>query len=87
MLSGICRAPEERFDLLTTKFEFKKVIYCNECDVEFTLSFGMNHEAYKPKDCVFCSYTITEDDEDEVMNCTMKILKRMNISESAISES
>ena len=43
----------------------KKVIYCNECDVEFTVSFGMNHEAYKPKYCVFCSYTITEDDEDE----------------------
>lgn len=44
----------------------KKVLYCDDCDVEFKVQFGMSQRHYHAKHCVFCGEEINIDDEDEV---------------------
>ena len=38
-------------------------MYCNECDVEFTVRYGMSDNHYIPKYCVFCGVEINSDEE------------------------
>ena len=38
-------------------------MYCNECDVEFTVRYGMSDNHYIPKYCVFCGVEINNDEE------------------------
>ena len=44
----------------------KKVLYCNDCDVEFKVQFGMSEKYYHARHCVFFGGEINIDDEDEV---------------------
>jgi|TARA_R100001510_G_scaffold35304_1_gene31812 hypothetical protein len=44
----------------------KKVLYCDECDVEFKIQFGMSSTHYHANHCVFCGGSINIEDEDEV---------------------
>ena len=44
----------------------KKVLYCDDCDVEFKVQFGMSDNHYHARHCVFCGGEINIDDEDEV---------------------
>ena len=44
----------------------KKVLYCDGCDVEFKIQFGMSSTHYHANHCVFCGGEINIDDEDEV---------------------
>ena len=44
----------------------KKVLYCDDCDVEFKVQFGMSENHYHARHCVFCGGEINIDDEDEV---------------------
>ena len=41
----------------------KKILYCNECDVEFTVRYGMSDSHYVAKHCVFCGGEINSDEE------------------------
>ena len=41
----------------------KKILYCNECDVEFTVRYGMSDSHYVAKHCVFCGGEINGDEE------------------------
>jgi len=41
----------------------KKILYCNECDVEFTVRYGMSDSHYVAKHCVFCGEEINSDEE------------------------
>ena len=43
----------------------KKVLYCDDCDVEFKVQFGMSENHYHARHCVFCGGEINIDDEDE----------------------
>ena len=44
----------------------EKVLYCDDCDVEFKVQFGMSENHYHARHCVFCGSEINIDDEDEV---------------------
>ena len=44
----------------------KKLLYCDECDLEFRVHFGMSDSYYHAKHCVFCGNEINRDEEDEL---------------------
>ena len=44
----------------------KKLLYCDECDLEFKVQFGMSDSHYHAMHCVFCGNEINTDDEDEL---------------------
>ena len=41
----------------------KKILYCNECDVEFTVRYGMSDSHYIANHCVFCCEEINSDED------------------------
>ena len=41
----------------------KKILYCNECDVEFTVRYGMSDSHYVAKHCGFCGGEINNDED------------------------
>ena len=41
----------------------KKVLYCPDCDVEFTVRFGMSDSHYTARHCVFCGGEINNDED------------------------
>ena len=41
----------------------KKVLYCPDCDVEFTVRYGMSDSHYVARHCVFCGEEINNDDD------------------------
>ena len=41
----------------------KKVLYCPDCDVEFTVRFGMSDSHYTARHCVFCGEEINNDED------------------------
>ncbi len=38
-------------------------MYCNECDVEFTVRYGMSDSHYEALWCVFCGNEINSDED------------------------
>ena len=43
----------------------KKIIYCNNCEAEFTIKHNMDDEYYEIKYCPFCGEELDEDNVDE----------------------
>ena len=41
----------------------KKVLYCTDCDVEFTVRYGMSDSHYSACHCVFCGGEINNDED------------------------
>tara|TARA_B100000927_G_scaffold145514_1_gene117476 strand:- start:389 stop:553 length:165 start_codon:yes stop_codon:yes gene_type:complete len=41
----------------------RKVLYCSDCDVEFTVRFDMSESHYSATHCVFCGGEINNDED------------------------
>ena len=50
----------------------KKILYCNECDVEFTVRYGMSDSHYVAKHCVFCGGEINSDEDYDMVHVQYK---------------
>ena len=44
----------------------RKIIFCEECDAEFTVGHSMSTKHYQVQYCCFCGTEIAEDNEDDL---------------------